>query len=412
METKRCSSCSRGPQALDQFLDKFGRTCTVCLKCRVKTQRLRKPDKNPPRCTHCDKNPCFNFPGNKRGVLCADHKEPGMVNVKSLKCEHENCMTQPCFNFQGQLFGRFCATHRLEGMVNLRERPCEHEGCAKKPSYNVPGETRGSFCRGHALEGMIDVLCDKCTVEGCGARAIYNVWPNKKGILCFEHRTDDMINVKTARCVTDGCFTVPVFNFPGQKRGERCFNHREQGMIDVRNPRCKTPMCDIILFGNKIGYCARCSVYMLPDAPTSRRFKTREMAVRDFLRATWPDCDITHDKRVECHLYRPDFVFDMGSHTIVIEIDENQHKSYDTSCDNKRLMSIFQGLGSRPMVMIRFNPDSYTGHRGCWTRDNKLVDDGRPWAKRLGVLKERVDHWFDTEPARELSVEHLFFDDY
>jgi hypothetical protein len=257
---------------------------------------------------------------------------------------------------------------------------------------------------------MIDVLCDKCTVEGCGARAIYNVWPNKNGILCFEHRTDDMINVKTTRCVTDGCFTVPVFNFPDQKRGERCFNHREQGMIDVRNPRCKTPMCDVILPGNKTGYCARCSVYMLPDAPTSKRFKTREMAVRDFLRKTWPDCDITHDKRVECHACRPDFVLDLGSHTVVVEIDENQHKSYDTSCDNKRLMSIFQGLGSRPMVMIRFNPDSYTGHRGCWTKDNKLVDDGRPWAKRLEVLKERVGHWFDTEPARELSIEHLFFD--
>jgi hypothetical protein len=219
-----------------------------------------------------------------------------------------------------------------------------------------------------------------------------------------------MINVKTARCVMDGCFTVPVFNFPGQKKGERCFNHREQGMIDVRNPRCKTPMCDVILPGNKTGYCARCSVYMLPDAPTSRRFKTREMAVRDFLRKTWPDCDITHDKRVECHACRPDFVLDLGSHTVVVEIDENQHKSYDTSCDNKRLMSIFQGLGSRPMVMIRFNPDSYTGHRGCWTKDNKLVDDGRPWSKRLEVLKARVGHWFDTEPVREISIEHLFFD--
>jgi hypothetical protein len=136
------------------------------------------------------------------------------------------------------------------------------------------------------------------------------------------------------------------------------------------------------------------------------------MAVCEFLKKTFPECDITHDRRVECHAYRPDFVFDLGSHTVVIEIDENQHRSYDTSCDNKRLMSIFEGLGSRPMVMIRFNPDSYTGHRGCWTKDNKLVDDGGPWAKRLETLKDRVGHWFNTEPDRELSVEHLFFDSY
>lgn len=410
METKRCSSCSRGPQANDQFLDKFGRTCTVCLKCRLKTQRLRKPDKKHAVCKLCPKNPYFNFPGNKQGVFCAEHKEPGMVNVKSMKCEHDDCNVQPCFNFPEELFGRFCATHRSEGMVNVRERSCEHEGCSKKPNFNTPGEIKARFCKEHALEGMTDVLCDKCSHEGCTSRAIYNIWPAKRGVRCFEHRTEDMMNIKTTKCSHDGCFTIPVFGLPGSKRGLYCRDHKTHEMIDVKNARCKTPMCDIIMPGNKEGYCARCSVYMLPDAPTSKRFKTREMAVRDFLRKTWPDCDITHDKRVECHAYRPDFVFDMGSHTIVIEIDENQHRSYDTSCDNKRLMSIFQGLGARPMVMIRFNPDSYTGHRGCWTRDNKLVDDGRPWAKRLEVLKERVGHWFDTEPARELSVEHLFFD--
>ena len=411
METKRCSSCSRGPQANDQFLDKFGRTCTVCLKCRLKTQRLRKPEKHPV-CTRCDKRPTFNFPGNKRGVFCADHKEPGMVNVKSMKCEHDDCNVQPCFNFPEELFGRFCATHRREGMVNLRERPCENEGCSKKPNFNTPGEIKARFCKEHALEGMTDVLCDKCSYEGCKLRAHYNIWPSKKGERCFEHRTEVMINVKTAKCIKEGCFTVPVFGLPGSKRGVYCRDHKSPEMIDVMNPRCKTPMCDIIMPGNKKGYCARCSVYMFPDQPVGARFKTREMAVRDFLRKTWPDCDITHDKRVDCHACRPDFVFDLGSHTIVIEIDENQHRSYDTSCDNKRLMSIFQGLGGRPMVMIRFNPDSYAGHRGCWTKDNELVDDGRPWAKRLGTLEERIEFWFDNEPDRELSVEHLFFDGY
>jgi len=42
----------------------------------------------------------------------------------------------------------------------------------------------------------------------------------------------------------------------------------------------------------------------------------------------------------------------------------------------------------------------------------QLVDDGRPWAKRLGTLEERIEFWFDNEPDRELSVEHLFFDGY
>lgn len=412
METKRCCSCSRGPQVLDQFLDKFGRACTTCLKCRVKTSRLRKPDEKGPKCGMCDKRPFFNFPGLTRGIFCTDHKDPGMVNVKSLKCDHDNCQTQPCFNFPTELFGRFCATHRQEGMVNLRERPCEYDGCMKKPARNFPGELRGRFCTEHELDGMIDVLCDRCTIEGCERRANYNTWPIKKGLFCNEHKQPGMINVKTTKCQEEGCFKFPVFGMPGSTSGTHCKNHKGAEMIDVKNPRCKTPMCDIILPGNKHGYCARCMVYMFPDAVVTTRFKTREMAVRDFLRAEWPGIDILHDKRVDCHLYRPDFVFDLGSHTIVVEIDENQHKSYDTSCDNKRLMSIFQGLGSRPMMMIRFNPDSYEGHKGCWTKDNKLVDGGKPWGKRLNVLGQRISHWLKVEPERDISVEHLFFDGY
>jgi hypothetical protein len=109
-------------------------------------------------------------------------------------------------------------------------------------------------------------------------------------------------------------------------------------------------------------------------------------------------------------LYRPDFVFDMGSHTIVIELDENQHKSYDTSCDNKRLVSIFQGLGSRPMVLLRFNPDRYETTGGCFRKDGSIVGKGNEWITRTSSLKSRIDHWLAAQPEREITIEHLFFD--
>ena len=61
----------------------------------------------------------------------------------------------------------------------------------------------------------------------------------------------------------------------------------------------------------------------------------------------------------------------MGSHIIIIEIDENAHTDYDCSCENKRLMEISQDLGFRPIVFIRFNPDDYVDKDGnniksCW----------------------------------------------
>jgi hypothetical protein len=366
---KRCGSCERGPQKLDQFLDKFGRDCLTCIKCRIRTKRNRKP-RVYRKCNQCGKQPCFNIPGSNVGVLCNDHKEPGMINVISQTCEYKDCSTQPCFNFSNELFGKFCAKHRKEGMVNLRERPCEHEDCRKKPVFNFADIHRGRFCKEHKQAEMIDVLSIKCQEPGCLLRPAYNVSGVKRPILCSTHKKD--------------------------------------GMIDVISKRCLTPMCDIIVNDSSRDHCSRCTAYLFPDRPSN--FKTREMKLKEYLIAQYPDKTITHDKSVECHLYRPDFVFDMGSHTIVIELDENQHKSYDTSCDNKRLVSIFQGLGSRPMVLLRFNPDRYETTGGCFRKDGSIVGKGNEWITRTSSLKSRIDHWLAAQPEREITIEHLFFD--
>jgi len=406
METKKCSSCERCPQKLDQFFDKFGRPCSVCLKCRIRTNRNRKP--RPPTwvCNKCPKTSCFNFPGQTPGIYCAEHREPGMINVIQKNCDHEGCLKQPCYNLPNEHFGKFCASHKTPEMVNVRERPCEHEGCRKKPFFNLLSETKGRFCASHKTDDMVNVLEDKCEHDGCLKRAGFNL-EGEKGRFCATHKENGMVNVVSKRCKYENCTTIPVFNFTGSKTGKFCRAHKLEGMIDVENPRCKTPMCDIIL-GGKNEYCVRCSSYTFPNQPS--RFKTREMKLKEYLVTQYPEKTIVHDKRVECHLYRPDFVFDMGSHVIVIELDENQHRSYDTSCDNKRLMSIFHGLCSRPMVMIRFNPDKYDSVSGCFKKDGQLLGQGKEWNLRTEKLKSRVDFWIDAQPDREITVEHLFFD--
>ena len=54
----------------------------------------------------------------------------------------------------------------------------------------------------------------------------------------------------------------------------------------------------------------------------------------------------------------------MADHIIIVEIDENAHINYDSSCENKRLMELSQDLGFRPIVFIRFNPDDYIDKEG------------------------------------------------
>jgi hypothetical protein len=47
----------------------------------------------------------------------------------------------------------------------------------------------------------------------------------------------------------------------------------------------------------------------------------------------------------------------LDTHCVVVEIDENQHKSYQEICECARLNEIVNGVGGRPVVFIRFNPD-------------------------------------------------------
>lgn len=45
METKKCTNCSRAEQKLSEFINKAGRECNTCAKCREKGRRNDKTDK-------------------------------------------------------------------------------------------------------------------------------------------------------------------------------------------------------------------------------------------------------------------------------------------------------------------------------------------------------------------------------
>ena len=122
------------------------------------------------------------------------------------------------------------------------------------------------------------------------------------------------------------------------------------------------------------------------------------------------------DQKIDdgCSLRRPDVRIECFTHSIIIECDENKHQGY--SCENKRIMEIFQDLGNRPIVFLRFNPDSYKDKdgniiQGCFkktTRANNSLQKGE-WNSRINTLKERIDYHLKICPDKEVSVEHLFY---
>lgn len=58
-----------------------------------------------------------------------------------------------------------------------------------------------------------------------------------------------------------------------------------------------------------------------------------------------------------CSKKRPDVYFELVGHVVIVEIDEHQHNTYEDSCECSRINEIVNGIGGKPVIIIRYNPD-------------------------------------------------------
>lgn len=168
-------------------------------------------------------------------------------------------------------------------------------------------------------------------------------------------------------------------------------------------------------------YCFKCYCILNPDAKIPKMYKLREHYLIDGLTEHFKDLKFVFDKPIHggCSKYRPDILIDCLTHSIVIECDEEQHERREYTCENKRTMTLFRDLGNRPAVLIRFNPDSYTDKNGvkvesCFKLTPKLQQQSifkKEWGKRLKVVIDTVEKYLSNVPEKELTVEHLFYDE-
>jgi hypothetical protein len=120
------------------------------------------------------------------------------------------------------------------------------------------------------------------------------------------------------------------------------------------------------------------------------------------------------DKTIDdgCSKRRPDMLVDLGTHIIIVEVDENKHSSYDCSCENKRIMELSQDVHHRSIVFIRFNPDKYTDINGktvpsCWkyTKHGVLVINAKPeWDNRMSLLKNEIRYWVSNATTKIVEI--------
>ncbi len=184
---------------------------------------------------------------------------------------------------------------------------------------------------------------------------------------------------------------------------------------------CKAPHCETRGIKKYDGYCLPCCIHYCPEIQVSRNYKTKENNVVQRVLEKYPDFNWIADKKIQdgCSKRRPDLLLDFGSHVIIVEVDENKHTTYDCSCQNKRLMEISQDIGHKPVVFIRFNPDTYVNQEGkkvtsCWRINGYGVLDiskskHDEWLTRIDMLLQQLEYWINNIPHKTVEIVELFY---
>jgi hypothetical protein len=165
----------------------------------------------------------------------------------------------------------------------------------------------------------------------------------------------------------------------------------------VEHP-CKT--CGLIQVLNGDGVCMYC------DPAEQVRMKAKELEVKSWLDAKGIKYE-SHDRMIDrgaCIRNRPDFIFDAGTHMVVLEVDEHQHQQYACECEQTRMVNISQSLGM-PTLFVRYNPDPYRSAHG------KRCDPAK--GTRQKELLERLQYGLQNPPQDGFcEVIYLYYDGY
>jgi len=377
----------------------------------------------------CGKRSIFGHPG-KKSRFCVVHKLFDMEDLDHPKCINYGCVNRASVKPDGYEKNSFCVDHAPEGSIRKNYNPkCEE--CELSATYGHKGDSNAIRCSKHHLEGMVDVVHKMC--ETCGVKNPVFALPGHKPRFCGNCRNAYMINVTKNNCFMGGCTKRAFYGNPGQSPIS-CGEHHSQGMISYPLRKChecdspaiyglqcpthceehcdrenhinlvhkECTVCEIIDVVDNQSRCARCSDYLNRDL---HRIKERD--VKAILEHSDLPAFQQYDKQVDngyCGPERPDFVWETGTHVVILEVDENQHKHIPRDCEEIRMKNVTSTFGGTPVFWIRYNPDSFK-EKNTWVRLTPL--------KRADILLQVIWRALFTAPkdTSELCrVMYLFYD--
>jgi hypothetical protein len=208
---------------------------------------------------------------------------------------------------------------------------------------------------------MMSVQTKKCQEPKCRESATYGKDEFHRAQFCVVHKNATSVCIADAmRCSHDGCveqYEFVVETDPSAGAGPStgpvsrkvCLVHAPPGYEASLKRMCK--YCDLMEDAQFV--CADCQRRSKPQ---------KEYAVVRHLHRTinvplkYTSYDESPDR--ECTNKRPDIRFEMLTHDVIVEVDENQHRGYEESCECARISEIVGAIGGKSVVFVRYNPDT------------------------------------------------------
>jgi len=342
----------------------------------------------------------------KKPISCSVCRQPDMVNVVNKRCIV--CKKkQPVFGSVADNIALYCIKCSPAGMQDVKNKKCIT--CQKtRATFGSVDDNIALYCIKCSPDGMRDVKSKKCIVCKKKQPSLGDLSDNIV-LYCADCAPANTQNVKSKKCIV--CKKKqPTFGDPNDGIRKWCVDCMPKGMIDIKSKRCS--YCKLFRCNPKYKeFCSQCYFFKHPNDKRIRNYKTKEQAFTTKLAELYPMAQLDSIISGGCSRRRPDFLLELMTHCIIVEIDENQHRGYESTCEQQRINDMFTDLGDRNVVFIRFNPDNYIQDgirtKGCFNSKMKL--NTKEFTIRLNCAIARIEHSLNHVPTEVIITEEHFF---
>lgn len=365
---------------------------------------------------------------NKDKYYCTLCGGKGICEHKKYKNRCELCCTTRCTHgFLKHKCKQCCKSFCHHGVKKNYCKSCNGKAyCEHGRQKSVCKECKGSCICEHDKVRNTCVQCDGASI--CEHKRMRSNCKQCKGASICEH------NKRKSVCKICNGSSICIHNkvryeCRNCKGGLFCEHDKRKESCKLCGGKqlCKSEWCEQRKSNKYDGYCARCYIHLHPESKITYNYRTKELDVVNYIKNNLGDnnwiCNraITDNNNCCSSGKKPDMYTDMGSHVIIIEIDENQHKRYEEICENKRICEISIDFDHRPILFIRFNPDEYTDKDGkkiktCWSKTKTGIHVSKSkkveWNNRLNTLKNVIFDNLLTVPDKTISQIPLYYDGY